>query len=216
VPRPGEHLTGTTHRTYAFPSGHTHGVTAFWLYLTIMTKKLIFGIIGVVIIILVSISRVYLDLHYLGDVLAGLALGVATVLIFLVFEDRITGMIKHWSFHEKLFFSTVPPLLLVIHTILFFHLSTQGVKLAAALFGMLLGAVLEGQYLKFSVESTVKIKIYRIILGLFIAYIAHYGLGMVLPFNVVTCFFTAFLGGFTVVFIAPWLFKKIEIMQWKL
>ncbi len=214
VPRPGEHLTESTHRTYAFPSGHTHGVTTFWLYLMIKTKRFIVGIIGIVLILFVSISRVYLNLHYPGDVIAGIALGVATVLIFFAFEDRITTIVKGWNFQERLFFSTVPPLLLVFHAALFFHLSPQGVKLAAALFGILLGAVLEGQYLKFSVKSTIRIKIYRIILGLFIAYIAHYGFGMVLPFNVATCFFTAFFGGFTVVFLAPWLFIKIEKLQY--
>jgi hypothetical protein len=33
---------------------------------------------------------------------------------------------------------------------------------------------------------------------------------MVIPFNIATCIFTAFLGGFTVTLIAPWVFSKVE------
>ncbi len=69
---------------YSFPSGHTVAATVFFgLFATIIvslvtTKRLKFTVtfstIGMVLA--VALSRVYLRVHYLSDVLAGIALGV--------------------------------------------------------------------------------------------------------------------------------------------
>jgi membrane protein DedA with SNARE-associated domain/membrane-associated phospholipid phosphatase len=83
-PRPVEplfHYSGSS-----FPSGHaTHSVVYVWLAVTIvlrlrpgMARGAGLVSAGVVLTILVGLSRVYLDVHYLSDVSAGWALGVAS------------------------------------------------------------------------------------------------------------------------------------------
>ena len=82
-PRPSHPLTSA--EGSAFPSGHAaHAVIFPWLALT-LTVRLRPGmaggtallILGIVLAALVGLSRVYLRVHYLSDVNAGWALGVA-------------------------------------------------------------------------------------------------------------------------------------------
>lgn len=75
---------------YSFPSGHASLSTtlAFSLYL-ILKDKVIYNklllIICIVFPILISFSRVYLCVHYLSDIIAGIALGLIWVsLIYLI------------------------------------------------------------------------------------------------------------------------------------
>jgi undecaprenyl-diphosphatase len=82
-PRPPNPLT--SYSGSGFPSGHAaHAVIYPWVALT-LTVRLRPGmaggsallITGVVLAVLVGLSRVYLGVHYLSDVSAGWALGVA-------------------------------------------------------------------------------------------------------------------------------------------
>lgn len=69
----------------SFPSGHAaHSVLYVWLAVTIalrlrpgMTRAAVVVTAGFVLTILVGLSRVYLNVHYLSDVSAGWALGAA-------------------------------------------------------------------------------------------------------------------------------------------
>jgi membrane protein DedA with SNARE-associated domain/membrane-associated phospholipid phosphatase len=82
-PRPGGGLIDTTGSS--FPSGHaTHSVLYVWLAVTIvlrlrpgMARGAAVVSAGFVLTILVGLSRVYLNVHYLSDVSAGWALGAA-------------------------------------------------------------------------------------------------------------------------------------------
>ena len=82
-PRPSNPLTGA--EGSAFPSGHAaHSVIFGWLALT-LTVRLRPGmaggsallVLGIALAALVGLSRVYLRVHYMSDVNAGWALGVA-------------------------------------------------------------------------------------------------------------------------------------------
>jgi undecaprenyl-diphosphatase len=82
-PRPPEPLTAASGHSY--PSGHAaHSVLYLWLAVTIvlrlrpgMTRAAAVVAAGVALTILVGLSRVYLNVHYLSDVSGGWALGAA-------------------------------------------------------------------------------------------------------------------------------------------
>ncbi|MCO5316539.1 MAG: bifunctional DedA family/phosphatase PAP2 family protein [Solirubrobacterales bacterium] len=68
---------------YSFPSGHAaHSVFYLWLAITIavrlrpdMVRKAAVVAVGAAVTVIVGLSRVYLEVHYLSDVTAGWALG---------------------------------------------------------------------------------------------------------------------------------------------
>ena len=93
--RPRPELAFVHLETYSFPSGHAAGsaaiyATLFYLlarhgFLRVVTCALAF----VCLVVVIAFSRLYLEVHYLSDVLSGLALGAAwaTGCLFL-YETR--------------------------------------------------------------------------------------------------------------------------------
>ena len=70
--------------SYSFPSGHALGSTVLYGTLAVLLashpkwrRPVFFA--AMVMVLLVALSRVYLGVHYLSDVLAGIALGVVWV-----------------------------------------------------------------------------------------------------------------------------------------
>ena len=70
----GKLLVKTPH-DYSFPSGHT--IASFEACTVLMLHDKRLGIPATVLAILIAFSRLYLTVHYLTDILAGAALGLA-------------------------------------------------------------------------------------------------------------------------------------------
>jgi membrane-associated phospholipid phosphatase len=67
---------------FSFPSGHAMVSAAFYFYLAYLTRRLIHGrwrgvlVTGlIVLVLLIGLSRLYLEAHYLSDVVAGYLAG---------------------------------------------------------------------------------------------------------------------------------------------
>ena len=76
---------------YSFPSGHSMISVAFYGFLAYIVlhsnlskkKRLLFTMLMIVLAFLVGISRIYLGVHYASDVLAGFALSLAYLIIYI-------------------------------------------------------------------------------------------------------------------------------------
>lgn len=83
----------TTAEGPGFPSGHALGTTMVWGGLALVldrgTRRLRFGIAGV-IVVLVSISRLVLGVHYAVDLIAGAGLGIVVLGVLYRLSDRGT------------------------------------------------------------------------------------------------------------------------------
>lgn len=96
VPRPAvDNLVEIS--TYSFPSGHTTVAFSLAVLLSDINQSLKNYLFGIAV--LVGLSRIYLGVHYLTDVIAGALIGYIVSKIFLEkFSDNILSNIK--SFRE--------------------------------------------------------------------------------------------------------------------
>ena len=102
VPRPGNSLV--VYSGYSFPSGHTNMATilflslCFYVFQSVVNKRKrqLYYIASILIILFVGFSRLYLNAHWVSDVLAGWCLGIfwATLPLlwqnFVIFKHKLT------------------------------------------------------------------------------------------------------------------------------
>lgn len=89
-PRPSE-LFLVIENGYSFPSGHSmvslsfYGLLIYFIYKYINNKKLKISLIILLVflIILIGISRIYLGVHFVSDVLSGFLLSICYLIIFI-------------------------------------------------------------------------------------------------------------------------------------
>lgn len=79
LPRPPLELQAATVEGYGFPSGHALGATVVWgllaLTLDVGTRRQRTAVAALLVVV-VSLSRVVIGVHYLGDVFAGVVVGL--------------------------------------------------------------------------------------------------------------------------------------------
>ncbi len=102
--RPRPRLAYVHLDTYSFPSGHAAGATAIYGALAFLIarrggpKRCIACAAGAVaLVLIIAFSRLYLEAHYLSDVLAGVSLGLlwlsACLLVFLLARRSALGLL---------------------------------------------------------------------------------------------------------------------------
>jgi membrane-associated phospholipid phosphatase len=91
LPEPLVHLV-----TFSYPSGHAAASTVFYGALVALVfarvrspaLRAMAAVAGSLMVLLVCFSRVYLGAHYLSDVIAGVAVGTACLVLFLAWQAR--------------------------------------------------------------------------------------------------------------------------------
>ncbi|MBP3339866.1 MAG: phosphatase PAP2 family protein [Lachnospiraceae bacterium] len=77
---------------FSFPSGHTSASIAAALSLLYYHKRE--GIIALVVAILISISRIYVCVHYPTDVLGGVIVGIVSAVLSVIVVKLISDKMK--------------------------------------------------------------------------------------------------------------------------
>lgn len=98
-PRP-QILPLVEERGYSFPSGHSmislafYGFLIYLIYNNIKNKKYKYALMISlsILIVLIGISRVYLGVHYLSDVLAGV---IVSIIYLLIFIESFSKVVKN-------------------------------------------------------------------------------------------------------------------------
>jgi hypothetical protein len=202
----------------AFPSGHSQGAAVTW-------GKIAHGpnaegrrrpwvwYAAAMLALLIAFSRLYLGVHFPQDVVAGLAIGVLYLALWLWAEPHtrswLAGLRRGWRYA-----------LAVLVPLLFLAL-VPGEDTAAAMggaIGMGLGYLFEEQTVRFSTGGPAALRLLRGLLGLVLVVIAYLGLsalfGLVhldgytgLAWRALRYALIGFAGGW----VAPWVFVRVRL-----
>jgi membrane-associated phospholipid phosphatase len=210
MPRPPAYLHKVTENDFGFPSGHAQVSSSFWGYLGLRSKRTLIIIIGAIAVILVSLSRLYLGVHYPGDVVGGIIFGLLVAFISYRMEPGILKILNKQSRNSKYLIALSLPVILVLISSFQGGLMKEQVELGIVMASVGFGYLLEEEKVRFCDLKNKKQKVKRALVGILI-------LGMIyLISGVLSLIYPVFIYvkygalGFSSVFIVPWVFKKIE------
>jgi len=161
---------------YSFPSGHAQasGVLGYLAYDVSkkLSKKWIWYV-GLSIMILVPLSRVYLGQHYLSDVVVGVALSFTLAFFSFKLVDKMKD-------NEHIYTIMLAPIFILV----LFFVQNHDIFVAAGGFtGFAVGYYLEKQYVKYDVKADFWIQVLKIVIGLVLAIVIKEGLKFILPYT---------------------------------
>ncbi len=194
---------------HGLPSGHSQASVVFWgLIATVIARP--WGLVlAVAMPLLVGFSRVYLGAHFPTDVLGGWAVGLLFVLADRLVADRFDKLLAflggRWRFISLAFVA------LIMNA---FYRSD--VAMSGAFLGAGLGFAWTDDKAAFSVAGGFVTRAGRVILGLALAVIVYFLLKLISPdpsaeLYALARFIRFGMVGFTVAFIAPWVFLKTKL-----
>ena len=214
LPRPPESVRKIDVSGYGFPSGHAQGSTTLWGYLSLKIKKNWFYVLSAVLIAMISYSRIYLQVHYVQDIIGGFLLGVATLIVFEFIDKKSTSHVSSFSFLQKLVIPAIFTLVLVSVPYVLFSSSEDIVGMiviAGALFGITEGFIIEEDKVKLEDCTTTKSRIIRFLIGLAIVIPIMIALRQVLSTTLASVFLFYTIIGLLMGLVVPYIFKKLKL-----
>jgi membrane-associated phospholipid phosphatase len=213
-PRPGEaypDLPRVSETGYGFPSGHVQNATTFWGAIWRESGMKAVGALGIAWVILVSLSRLYLGVHYLGDVLGGVIFGIVVLVAFWMIEPRLTPILKGLSDLQKHLLAVVPAgAAFVAHLAIDPATAADFAQVYAPVIAISTGYLLEVKYVGLGPPRGKDFLALRIVLGFLFVGGVFGALGLLLPDDAVAVFVRLLATAYVVVLAAPWLFMKVE------
>ncbi|MBD3189903.1 MAG: phosphatase PAP2 family protein [Candidatus Heimdallarchaeota archaeon] len=226
-PRPPESIRLIDTEGFSTPSGHAQGSSTMYGWIALHFKKIWLYIVSAILIILIALSRVFLGVHYIGDIIIGLVVGL-TVLVGLYFAiPPITQWLEEkWSDGGKVLLGLGYGLIVFLTTF-FLGLfadwppgdTTNSANICAALMAVPIAVWLEAKWIKMKTKGIDwRSKLLRVIVGLAIVIGLYFGLSTLFDLIETTNYSAVFFLDFTryliVTFIAtlglPYLFVTIK------
>ncbi len=206
-----ENLRPETSLGNSFPSGHTQNFSTVLFSLSFYKNKLVFFYVSTVLVLLMMLSRMYLGVHFLEDVVVAGILG----LIIAYFLNKLYNKYYDNSviLHRIYFF-----IVLLVLPFVFLLNGEDFFKSYGLLIGFVLGIIIEKKYINFSVNVKLTHKVIRVFLGMVImvgiqqgfkilfGIIAEDGSNLMNVLDMIRYFLIAFTG----FGVYPFLFKKFK------
>lgn len=183
----------------SFPSGHTQGSATFWISCIIQVRKRWIYIVGILAIILMGYSRLYLGLHYPIDVFGGIVIAIIWTFISNYIFEYTQETKRIW-----ILFAIILPFL--IGMIYFREKSYY--TIVGTVLGFYIGYILESKYVQYDVRNTRVKQLIKLVFGIGILIIFKSTLKLILPVNIFSDFLRYFIVGLWITVGAPFLFEK--------
>ena len=231
--------------SFGIPSGHAQSSAAVWGWVAVEARRKWVTILCLVLIALISFSRLVMGVHFLSDILLGLILGSLLVLLFLSTWRKVAAWLDTLTWQHQVILAFVSSLVFVALAMLVKSLigdwqmpaewlaratkggevnpiSIKGTLTSAGIwFGMLGGfAWLRAKYGVLQSDQGTWEKLLRYVIGLVGVIALYLGLGTLFPKNLgwisdVLRYFRYFLIGLWISTLSPLLFVKLKIGQIK-
>ncbi|MDA1884624.1 phosphatase PAP2 family protein [Bacillus cereus group sp. BY105LC] len=187
--------------SYSFPSTHVQLATTFWGSFMILCKKRIIWIIGIVFIILVAISRLYLRVHWLSDIIGAVLFSVIVVYLY----TKVTMGLSDRKF------ILLQRIILAVSLIMYVMTSqVDNLKLLGVLTGSTIGIMLENHFINMNESNDFKIQVVKTVLGLSIMLIMQFILKKVIP----DMYYLRYaVTGITITFLCPFIFHMLRLKK---
>lgn len=226
--------------SYGIPSSHASDSLAVWGYMAYRLRKTWLTALIVIFLFFIGLSRLYLGVHFLHDVLFGWLIGGLVLWAFVRYEDGVAAWAGRQSMAAQIGTGFVLSLaVIVLGQLIQAWLSgiadppawsssaidartpSYSFTLAGALFGALCGYVLMKRYAPFQNAGSGLQKLGRYVLGIASVLIVYIGLdklfGMIVPDETVMGYALRYIRygtvTFLMAFIAPWVFLKLGLAK---
>ena len=194
---------------YGLPSGHSQASVVFWGMVAMLIARPWGVVLAVAMPLLVGFSRIYLGVHFPTDVFAGWAIGAVFVVADRLVADRFDRLLALLGGRWRL-------ISLAFVALIMNAFYQSDVSMSGAFLGAGLGFAWADDKASFSVGGSIVSRLGRMLLGLGLTVIVYFGLKYISPplgteLYSLARFIRFAMVGFTVAFIAPWLFLKTKL-----
>ena len=197
---------GATALGGGFPSGHAQASMTFWGLITFYFRRRWLYPLCALIVILISLSRIYLGVHFPIDVLGGLLIGSILVALGLTLDHYLSNF-------------TVKPMLLLmlgitIPFLLHLFLPVTG---SGQILGSLAAFITGPSILKHYTDGAIVPRLLTALLGIVLVFGVLIGSSLLVPedikANTIFGFFRYFIIGYVGILLTPWLAKQSGLIK---
>ncbi|MHB9144902.1 MAG: phosphatase PAP2 family protein [Symbiobacteriia bacterium] len=189
----------------AFPSGHAQGSTVFWGYLALAYGRRWLTWLAVAVIALVSLSRLYLGVHWPVDVAGGILIGIALLALVRLGSRRSAKTWEAFPWLLQMTLVTLAPLALLV-----FHMSKDAAVAVGALSGLSLGHFLNERYVRSGTAAALPVQLLKVLGGLALLLVLRVGLKTVLPASDFGDLLRYWVIGFGASYVWPWILSRFS------
>jgi len=198
----------------SFPSGHAQGSVSMFSAVARYQGTYLLWFLAALVMVLMGLSRMFLGMHYLQDVVVGSLIGVATALVLYHFFDKF----RHDEKKLHLFYVIV---LLLLLPGAFFVGVEDFFRRYGLLVGFMVAVFIEKRFIDFSTVIPPKWKVFRFVTGsvftvsvlvLLGAFVDAFGLSADAPLKDALDFLHFFLVSIAGFALFPALCKKVPLL----
>jgi membrane-associated phospholipid phosphatase len=224
--------------SYGIPSTHSSDSLAVWGYMAYRVRKSWFWIITIVAIVMIALSRLYLGVHFLQDVLFGWLIGGIVLWLFIRYEGRVADWMTKNTLLVQIGAGFLFSLVMILVSLVVnwtikdipdpqvwsaYAAHARGyayaLSEAGTFFGAITGYILMKRYAHFSSRGRWSMRLGRYLLGVLGVIVIYFGLdilfGLITTDETILGYILRYIRygsvGLWVTFVAPWIFIKTKL-----